>query len=150
MLEPTPFQTQALAVPEAFNLALLGGRGGGKTTGLSLLILRHVAQYGPGARVLVVRQTYQGLLRIADELEQMLLSAFGAGVSHNRAEHLIRVPNGATVELGQIVHLSDLNVPAGVELVSLAHGSDLPVASIHMPRIREEAADGAAEEGAAE
>lgn len=105
MLEPTPFQTQALAVPEAFNLALLGGRGGGKTTGLSLLILRHVAQYGPGARVLVVRQTYQGLLRIADELEQMLLSAFGAGVSHNRAEHLIRVPNGATVELGQIVDL---------------------------------------------
>ena len=56
----------------------------------------------------------------------------------------------AKVELDQIVHLSDLNVPAGVELVSLAHGSDLPVASIHMPRIREEAADGAAEEGAAE
>ena len=56
----------------------------------------------------------------------------------------------AKVELDQIVHLSDLTVPAGVELVSLAHGSDLPVASIHMPRIREEAADGAAEEGAAE
>lgn len=56
----------------------------------------------------------------------------------------------AKVELDQIVHLSDLNVPAGVELVSLAHGSDLPVASIHMPRIREEAEDGAAEEGAAE
>jgi len=55
----------------------------------------------------------------------------------------------AKVELDQIVHLSDLNVPAGVELVSLAHGSDLPVASIHLPRIREEAADGA-EEGAAE
>lgn len=56
----------------------------------------------------------------------------------------------AKVALDQIVHLSDLNVPAGVELVSLAHGSDLPVASIHMPRIREEAEDGAAEEGAAE
>ncbi|AXA65178.1 50S ribosomal protein L25/general stress protein Ctc [Pseudomonas oryzihabitans] len=56
----------------------------------------------------------------------------------------------AKVALDQIVHLSDLNVPAGVELVSLAHGSDLPVASIHLPRIREEAEDGAAEEGAAE
>lgn len=56
----------------------------------------------------------------------------------------------AKVELDQIVHLSDLAVPAGVELVSLAHGSDLPVASIHLPRIREEAEDGAAEEGAAE
>ncbi|KTS71690.1 50S ribosomal protein L25 [Pseudomonas oryzihabitans] len=51
------------------------------------------------------------------------------------------------VELDQIVHLSDLKLPAGVELVSLAHGSDLPVASIHLPRIREEAAG---EEGAAE
>ncbi|KTT37546.1 50S ribosomal protein L25 [Pseudomonas oryzihabitans] len=53
----------------------------------------------------------------------------------------------AKVELDQTVHLSDLKLPAGVELVSLAHGSDLPVASIHLPRIREEAAG---EEGAAE
>ena len=53
----------------------------------------------------------------------------------------------AKVALDQIVHLSDLKLPAGVELVSLAHGSDLPVASIHLPRIREEAAG---EEGAAE
>ncbi|KTT66969.1 50S ribosomal protein L25 [Pseudomonas oryzihabitans] len=53
----------------------------------------------------------------------------------------------AKVELDQTVHLSDLKLPAGIELVSLAHGSDLPVASIHLPRIREEAAG---EEGAAE
>jgi large subunit ribosomal protein L25 len=52
----------------------------------------------------------------------------------------------AKVEVDQTLHLSDIKLPKGVELVSLAHGSDLPVASIHLPRVREEASD----EGTAE
>ncbi|QTN44387.1 50S ribosomal protein L25/general stress protein Ctc [Ectopseudomonas mendocina] len=52
----------------------------------------------------------------------------------------------AKVAVDQTVHLSDIKLPKGVELVALAHGSDLPVASIHLPRVREEAAgEGAAE-----
>ena len=52
----------------------------------------------------------------------------------------------AAVAVDQTVHLSDIKLPKGVELVALAHGSDLPVASIHLPRVREEAAgEGAAE-----
>lgn len=43
--EPTPFQARAMAVPERINLALLGGRGGGKTTAATLLALRHCVQY---------------------------------------------------------------------------------------------------------
>jgi hypothetical protein len=102
MLQPTAFQSRVLAVPEQWNLALLGGRGGGKTTGLSLLVLRHCAAYGPAAKPLVIRQSYQGLQRIEEELLQLFTSAFGQAVAHNRAEHIFRLPNGATVELGQI------------------------------------------------
>jgi len=37
---PTPWQERVLAVPEHLNLAMLGGRGSGKTTALALLVLR--------------------------------------------------------------------------------------------------------------
>ena len=56
----------------------------------------------------------------------------------------------AKVEVGQIVHLSDIKLPKGVELVALAHGSDLPVASVHLPRVRNEDESAAEGEGAAE
>ena len=79
MIEPTPWQARVLAVPENWNLALLGGRGGGKTTAMNLVILRHCAQYGEAARPLVVRQTYKALTRIEDELAELFAAAFGDG-----------------------------------------------------------------------
>lgn len=85
--EPTAYQARVLSIPEQFNLALLGGRGGGKTVALNLLILRHCLQYGDRAKPLVVRQSYSALQKIEDELEQLFMSAFGRGVSHNRAEN---------------------------------------------------------------
>jgi large subunit ribosomal protein L25 len=43
------------------------------------------------------------------------------------------------LEINQVVKLSDLKLPPGVELVDLLAGRDGPVASIHMPRVEEEA-----------
>lgn len=101
-LKPTAFQARVLAVPEHFNLALLGGRGGGKTTAMNLLIVRHCAQHGEAAKPLVVRQTYKALQRIEDELAELFFGVFGPGVRHNRGDHFFRLPNGAFVELAQI------------------------------------------------
>ena len=71
-LQRSAFQDRVLAVPECFDLFLGGGRGGGKDYALALLILRHVEQYGIRARVLYLRQTYQGLAdcyrSVAEEL----------------------------------------------------------------------------------
>ena len=55
-IRPTPFQSQVLMVPEDHFLFLGGGRGGGKSFALQLLILRHVQQYKARARVLVTRR----------------------------------------------------------------------------------------------
>jgi large subunit ribosomal protein L25 len=43
------------------------------------------------------------------------------------------------LEINQVVKLSDLKLPPGVELVDLLARRDGPVASIHMPRVEEEA-----------
>jgi large subunit ribosomal protein L25 len=43
------------------------------------------------------------------------------------------------LEINQVVKLSDLELPQGVELVDLLARRDGPVASIHMPRVEEEA-----------
>lgn len=104
---PTPFQKMVLGVPEHINIALLGGRGGGKTTGALLLVLRHCVQYGERARVLIVRQSYKGLADVEDALALMLAATFPGGFTHNRADHVFRLATGATVELGQIESARD-------------------------------------------
>lgn len=104
---PTPFQNMVLNVPEAYNIALLGGRGGGKTTCALLLVLRHCVQYGERARALIIRQSYKGLADVEDFLALMLAAAFPGGFSHNRAEHVFRLASGATIELGQIESARD-------------------------------------------
>lgn len=51
VIEPTPFQAKVMAVPEMVDLFLGGGRGGGKSHNISLLILRHLELYRGKARV---------------------------------------------------------------------------------------------------
>ncbi len=95
------FQQTVLETPETANLALLGARGGGKTTAAVLLAIRHVQEHGEDASVLIVRRTFRALSQFEDEL-MTLLGAVSAG-SHafNRAEHIARF-NGATIELAAI------------------------------------------------
>jgi len=45
----------------------------------------------------------------------------------------------ADMELGDTKHLADLKLPEGVELVLLSHGHNDAVASVHRPRVEEEA-----------
>jgi hypothetical protein len=101
-ISPTPYQHAVLSVPEDWNLMLAGGRGGGKSTGALLLVLRHVEKYGAAARPLLLRETHKAVSELEDELEQLLVTAYGRGVRHNRADHVFRLSSGAIVELGQL------------------------------------------------
>lgn len=106
-IEPTPFQQQVLGVPETFDLFLGGGRGGGKTYALLLLILRHVESYGANARCLVVRRDFPSLRDFEAEARHLFGLAYGKSLSYNGASHLFRFPNGATVQLDQIEGVQD-------------------------------------------
>lgn len=98
-IEPTPFQAKVLAIPEDHFLFLGGGRGGGKSFGLQLLILRHCNQYGQRARVLVTRRRLKSLQQFGEELRGLLRSGFGASVTYNLNDNIFRLPNGATIQL---------------------------------------------------
>ncbi|WP_407120233.1 terminase large subunit domain-containing protein [Bradyrhizobium sp. STM 3561] len=102
MINPTPYQATVLSVPENWNLLMAGGRGGGKSTGALLLVLRHVEKYGEKARPLIVRETHKAITELEEQLDSLLSVAYGKGVRHNRAEHTFRLPNGAIIECGQL------------------------------------------------
>jgi hypothetical protein len=97
-----PFQRRVLALPEAFDAFLGGGRGGGKSTALALLALRHGEQYATRARVLIIRRTYKGLADLELLTRELFGMVYGTAARYNAAEHVWRLPNGAYMELGQL------------------------------------------------
>ena len=97
----SPFQENVLAVPEENDVVLAGGRGGGKTFSILLLIFRYAEQYGENAKVLYVRKSYAGLLDFEALTRQFFGAVYGSAAKYNSQENIWRLPNGAIVELGQ-------------------------------------------------
>lgn len=100
------WQDRASETPEEDNLAILTGRGPGKSTMLRVFGIRSLAQHGADARVLLVRRTYKALAEHEEELDRLLRIVFGQ-VSYNRQEKIFRVPTGGTLELGQLEGAAD-------------------------------------------
>lgn len=132
-IRPTPFQAQVLSVPEDHFLFLGGGRGGGKSFAIQLLILRHCNQYRSKARVLVTRRRLKSLLQFAEEMRGLLCSAYGAKVGYNQNDNVFRLPNGATIALTHCESASALQDTVQGMTFSLivvdeaGEGPDLPV-----------------------
>jgi hypothetical protein len=68
--QPLPWQQMALSVPDAYDLLLSGGRGGGKSELIVQLILRDALRFGAGYVGALVRRDLSGLRK----LEQQLLA----------------------------------------------------------------------------
>ena len=101
------FQQNLLAIPEAFDVFLGGGRGGGKSYGIVYLALRHAEQYGIRARILYLRKSYKGLADFELTTREVFGTIYGTGASYNAQEHVWRLPNGAYMELGQLDSAAD-------------------------------------------
>jgi len=111
---PTAWQAKVLAIPADVNLALLGGRGSGKTTALELLILRHCQQYGSKARTLVIRGTFRSLQNFWQDLTELFDEAL-PGSSQNKADHVIKTPAGAVVTMSNLEDDRDVRKLQGQE-----------------------------------
>ncbi len=106
-LSLSEYQTRILEVPEEFDIFLGGGRGGGKSYGLALLILRHVEQYAKDSRALYLRKTYKGLADFESLCREVFGMVYGTAARYNASEHVWRFPNGAYLELGQLESEAD-------------------------------------------
>ena len=66
--DPLPWQQMALTVPDQYDLLLSGGRGGGKSTLITQLILRDALRFGQGYVGALVRRDLAGLRKLEQEL----------------------------------------------------------------------------------
>jgi hypothetical protein len=106
-IQTSPFQHRALAVPEAFDLFLGGGRGGAKSYTLALLALRHVEQYKAKARVLYLRRSHKGCADFTSLCFDLMGPVYGVVLRFNAQEGLFRFPNGGTLEVNQLESAND-------------------------------------------
>ena len=113
-LAPTLWQQAVLMIPEGVNIAMLGGRAPGKTTGSLFVALRHAVKYGAAAKVLLIRKTTQSLREIETRLVVMFMS-YIPGTTYNGSHHILTCGNGATGELGHLEHDTDFQRYQGRE-----------------------------------
>lgn len=97
----TPFQERVLVTPEECDLFLGGGRGGGKSFAVAILMLRHAEQYGAAARMLFIRKSFPGIVDFEMTTRDVFGLAYGRAASYNAASHIWRLPTGATLQLDQ-------------------------------------------------
>lgn len=100
--EPSEFQKRVLSVPEDVNIALFGGKGGGKSVAIQLLILHHLQKYKSKAATLVVRKQLKSLHQFANDLERIFTYAYGReGFRYNGQTNQFTIKGaGGTVTLG--------------------------------------------------
>lgn len=98
----SPWQQQAMTVPESLDLFLGGGRGCGKTYTLCALYLRHCEQFGERARCLVVRKSFPGRQDIEAEFRAYLTAVYGPSLKYDGQRHKFTLPGGGTIQLDQL------------------------------------------------
>ena len=74
LMEPLEWQRGLLSVPDQYDVILSGGRGGGKSTGMCLLLLRDVMRFGSDFVGALVRKELSGLRKREGELTKMVNS----------------------------------------------------------------------------
>lgn len=102
-IEPQPFQQKIIDCP--VDLVLPGGRGGGKSFGVAIRILRSIEKYGVDYQGLYIRKTYKGIQDFEKICRKVLPKNKGA--SYNKTDKLWTFTNGATLELSQLEHDKD-------------------------------------------
>ena len=96
LIEPLEWQRGLMSVPDEYDVILSGGRGGGKSTGMCLLILRDVLRFGKDFSGALVRKELAGLRKLEQELTAMMNAIPQLrGSKYNTGSKEFRFSNGA-------------------------------------------------------
>ena len=109
------FQSRVLQVPEAYDIALLGGRGGGKTFAALMVAARHIEEYGYRAQVLWVRRSHPALVDAITQSREL----FGRFASFNASHSFWSFPNGAVLQFNQLHDEGDYDKYQGQSITLL-------------------------------
>lgn len=102
-IELSPFQQQVCAIPEEWNLALTGGRGGGKSWVIAILILRHLIKYREKARVWFIRTDHAGCADMVLIMREIFGRIWGNAVRFNQQTGVWSgFPDGGYLEVNQM------------------------------------------------
>jgi len=96
-IAPTQFQTAVLKFRTQCNILNAGGRGSGKSVAMTLDLLGHMLDFGPDARPLVTRESWNGLLELQDTIYQLCVAAWGTTVTMNKHDGTISLPTGGVI-----------------------------------------------------
>src|ERR1035437_6223624 len=83
-IQLSPFQERVCAIPEEWSIALTGGRGGGKSWEIAILILRHLIKYGDRARVWFIRTDHAGCSDMVLIMRELFGRIWGSAVRYNQ------------------------------------------------------------------
>lgn len=118
-LKLTAFQQNVLSINSAINLALLGGRGGGKSTAMAALALRSSELLRDRARMLFIRRSYPGLRDFEQTTRDVFGQAYGDSARYSINDHVWKLPTGASFELSQLDGANDLTKQQGRSITTL-------------------------------
>ena len=107
-IQLSPFQQRVCAIPEEWNLALTGGRGGGKSWVIAILILRHLIKYGDRARVWFIRTDHAGCADMVLIMRELFGRIWGSAVRFNQQSGVWSgFPDGGYLEVNQMSSYSE-------------------------------------------
>jgi hypothetical protein len=108
-------------VPESFNLALTGSRGGGKSFLVAILLLRHIIKYGENAKCWYIRQSHSGCDDFIQICRQLFGRIFGSAVRYNTNDGVWRgFPNGGHLLIDQVSSYAEYNKFQGKSATCIA------------------------------
>ena len=101
-IELSEFQQRVCSIPEEWNVALVGGRGGGKSWCAAIMILRHMIKYGERARVWFIRTDHAGCADMILIMREIFSRIWGAGARYNSTSGAWTLPTGGYLEINQM------------------------------------------------
>jgi hypothetical protein len=118
-LKFSAFQERVLKVAEEINLALLGGKSGGKSTVMAALMCRNSENYGVGQRQAYVRRSFPAMRDFEETTRNVFSLKYGSAASFSINDHRWRLPTGSTVEFSQLESAADLQKVQGRSLATI-------------------------------